>query len=90
MALGTTDNQGRFDNPALLLGDRLAQGSVYRLLADHGHELFDDDYFADLYENSKLDRPTVSPRVLATVVLLQSFEGLSDREATDRLGFDLR
>jgi Transposase domain (DUF772) len=28
--------------------------------------------------------------VLATVILLQNFEGLSDREATDRLGADLR
>ena len=32
-------------------------------------------------------RPT---RVLATVMLLQAFEGLSDREATDRLEVDLR
>ena len=29
-------------------------------------------------------------RILATVMILQAFEGLFDREATDRLGFDLR
>lgn len=29
-------------------------------------------------------------RVVATVMLLQSLEGLSDREAVDRLRFDLR
>ncbi len=29
-------------------------------------------------------------RVIATVMLLQAFEGLSDREACDRLTFDLR
>ncbi len=90
MALGTSDNQGTFDDPALLLGDRLKLGSIYRLLSDQGHQLFGDDYFSDLYENSKLGRPTVPARVLATVMLLQSFEGLSDREATDRLEFDLR
>jgi hypothetical protein len=35
-------------------------------------------------------RPTVPARVMATVMLLQSFEGLSDREACDRLECDLR
>src|SRR4029453_646424 len=35
-------------------------------------------------------RPAVPARVLATVMVLQAFEGLSDREATDRLEVDLR
>ena len=35
-------------------------------------------------------RPTIAARVMATVMLLQAFEGLSDAEATDRLSFDLR
>lgn len=90
MALGSSDKQRRFDDPAALLGDRLVEGSLYRLLSDHGHRLFGDDYFADLYLTSKKGRPTVPARVLATVMLLQSFEGLSDREAVDRLGADLR
>src|SRR5262249_55769801 len=34
--------------------------------------------------------PTVLARVVATVMVLQSFEGLSDREACDRLEVDLR
>ena len=66
------------------------EGSIYRLLADHGHQLFGDDYFADLYEESVRGRPTIAARVMATVMLLQAFEGLSDAEATDRLSFDLR
>jgi hypothetical protein len=90
MALGTQQTQQRFENPRDLLGDRLKQGSIYRLLADHGHVMFPDDYFADLYSDSVKGRPTVPARVLATVMLLQAFEGLSDREACDRLGFDLR
>jgi hypothetical protein len=32
----------------------------------------------------------VPARVVATVMLLQAYEGLSDREACDRLAFDLR
>ena len=89
MALGTSQNQQRFENPRDLLGDRLVPGSLYRLLADHGHTMFPDDYFADLYSESVRGRPTVPARVMATAMLLQAFEGLSDREACDRLGFDL-
>jgi hypothetical protein len=73
-----------------VLGDRLRDGSIYKLLAEHGHEIFPDEYFADCYLNSPKGRPTVPARVLATVMLLQAFEGLSDREACDQLGFDLR
>jgi hypothetical protein len=90
MALGRAQVQQGFDDPRVLLGDRLREGSVYRLLADHGQVMFPDDYFADLYAESAKGRPTVAARVVATVMLLQAFEGLSDREATDRLEVDLR
>ena len=90
MALGVAVVEQRFENPREILGDRLREGSIYRLLADHGDRLFPDDYFADLYRVSARGRPTVPARVLATVMVLQAFEGLSDREATDRLEVDLR
>jgi hypothetical protein len=90
MALGKSDTQRRFDDPIAVLGDRLRDGSIYKLLAEHGHELFGDDYFADCYSGARDGRPTVPARILATVMILQAFEGLSDREAVDRLGFDLR
>lgn len=90
VALGCEDRQGRFDDVMLLVGDQLAGGSVYRVLAEHGAALFGDEYFADLFKRSTLGRPTVPARVVATVMLLQAFEGLSDREACDRLAFDLR
>ena len=90
VALGREDRQVRFDDVMLLLGDQLAEGGVYRLLAEHGDALFGDEYFADLFKRSTLGRPTVPARVVATVMLLQAYEGLSDREACDRLAFDLR
>src|SRR5438876_3868909 len=90
MALGAAVVQPRFENPREILGDRLREGSIYRLLADHGGRLFGDDYFGDLYKVSSRGRPTVPARVLATVMVLQAFEGLSDREAADRLEVDLR
>jgi hypothetical protein len=90
MALGRAHVQQGFDDPRALLGDRLREGSLYRLLADRGPVMFPDGYFADLYTGSVKGRPTVAARVVATVMLLQAFEGLSDREACDRLGVDLR
>jgi hypothetical protein len=87
MALGVAKVQARFEDPRLLLGDRLR--GVYRFLADFGGRLFGDDYFADMYGGSRRGRPTVPARVLATVMVLQAHEGLSDQEAVDRLERDL-
>ncbi len=88
MALGVAVVQQSFTSAGMLLGDRLK--GVYRLLAEHGDRLFPDDYFADVYKESRLGRPTVPARVLATVMVLQAQEGLSDQEACDRLECDLR
>src|SRR5215211_7171511 len=88
MALGVAPVEQRFESPGVLLGDRLR--GVYRLLAEHGDCLFPDDYFADSYTASRRGRPTVPARVLATVMVLQAQEGLSDQEACDHLECDLR
>ena len=77
----------RFENPRVLLGDRLR--GVYRFLADCGDWVFPVDYFADCYTDSRRGRPTIPARVLATVMVLQAHEGLSDQEAVDRLERDL-
>jgi Transposase domain (DUF772) len=90
MALGRAQVRQGFQDPRDLLGDRLREGSLYRLLADHGHDMFPDGYFADLYTGSVKGQPTIPARVVATVMVLQAFEGLSDREAADRLEVDLR
>jgi hypothetical protein len=90
MAVGKAQVQLRFDDAAALLGDRLPEGSVYHLLAREGQRLFPDDYFADLFTASAKGRPTIPARVVATTMLLQAHEGLSDREAVEHLAFDLR
>src|SRR5215471_12597120 len=63
MALGRAQVQQGFDDPRVLLGDRLREGSLYRLLADHGQVMFPDEYFADLYTESERGRPTVAAGV---------------------------
>ena len=62
--------------------------SIYRLLAEQGHLLFGDEKFSDLFDD--VGRKSVPPRVVATVMVMQRVEGLSDREAVDRFAFDLR
>jgi IS5 family transposase len=54
--------------------------SVAALLADHRHELFPDELFADLFPSGR-GRPSVPADVIASVMVLQALEGLSDRDA---------
>src|SRR5215203_5397826 len=69
--------------------DHVRRDSFYGFLASHRTELFHDEHFADLYclDNG---RPSVSPSLLATALLLQAYEGASDEEAKARADFDLR
>ena len=45
--------------------------------------------FADLFPSGR-GRPSVPPEVMASVIVLQTLHGLSDREAVDAVTFDLR
>jgi hypothetical protein len=69
--------------------DHVGRDSFYGFLALHREELFCDEDFADLYcpDNG---RPSVPPSLLATALLLQAYEGISDEEAKARADFDLR
>jgi hypothetical protein len=53
---------------------------VYAFLADHRHELFPPELLADLVHRGGR-HPCVPAEVIATVMVLQAPEGLSDREA---------
>jgi Transposase DDE domain/Transposase domain (DUF772) len=63
-------------------------GSVYAFLADHRHELFPAELFADLMVQGR-SHPSVPTQVVATVMVLQALEGLSDREAISALRRDI-
>lgn len=68
--------------------DRVSEKSIYGLLYRESHRLFPDEAFADLFAD--IGRASVPPRIVAVVMVLQRLEGLSDREAVDRITFDLR
>ena len=53
---------------------------MHAFLADHRRELFPDELFADLFPSGR-GRPSVPADVIATVMVLQALEGLSDRDA---------
>jgi hypothetical protein len=63
-------------------------GSVYAFLADHRHQLFPPELFADLTRHGG-GHPSVPAEVIATVMVLQVLEGLSDREAISALRRDI-
>jgi hypothetical protein len=68
--------------------EALAENSIYALLHRERDRLFPDEMFADLF--SARGRRSVPPSVVATVMVLQRLECLSDREAVERYSFDAR
>jgi hypothetical protein len=62
--------------------------SVYAFLADHRQQLFPPGLFADLVVQGR-SHPSVPTQVVATVMVLQALEGLSDREAISALRRDI-
>ena len=70
-------------------GHLLEPGSVYAFLAQHRHRLFPAEMFTDLFPSGR-GRPSLPPEVVASVIVLQTLAGLSDREAAEAVTFDLR
>jgi hypothetical protein len=66
----------------------VGEKSVYALLQRERDQLFPDEMFEDLF--AERGRRSIPPCVVAVVMVLQKAEGLSDREAVERLSFDLR
>lgn len=58
--------------------------SVAALLADHRHEIFPDTLFADLFPSGR-GRPSVPADVIASVMVMQALDGLSDRDAASQV-----
>lgn len=87
--LGKRSLQVNLFTPETRLRKKIGEESFYVFLADHRHELFSDDDFAMLYCKDN-GRNSVPPSLLATALILQTFDRTSDQEATDRARFDQR
>jgi hypothetical protein len=88
MSLGRTPDTKHLFHSSEELCELVPWASLYAVLFRESRRLFPDDMFADLY--GVRGRPSVPARILAVVMVLQRFEGLSDREAVDRFAFDVR
>ena len=75
---------GELLDAAALCAHLVPEGSVHAFLAEHRRRLFPDDMFTDLF-TSKRGCPSVPADVIATVMVLQALEGLSDRETVRQL-----
>src|SRR6266567_1437000 len=72
-----------------LYGEFVGQRTFYGFLASQRGELFLDADFGELYCPNN-GRPSVPPSLLATALVLQAYDGVSDDEATRRAAFDLQ
>ena len=78
--LGKSDPNAELLDAAALCRHLVAEDSMHAFLADHRRDLFPDELFADLFPSGR-GRPSVPADVVATVMVLQALEGLSDRDA---------
>jgi Transposase DDE domain/Transposase domain (DUF772) len=86
---GEADRQRELLDVESVAGHLLPEGSVFAFLAEHRHRLFPAEMFADLFPSGR-GRPSIPPEVVASVIVLQTLHGYSDREAADAVTFDLR
>jgi Transposase DDE domain/Transposase domain (DUF772) len=89
VALGIASQQlDLLDAVTRFCGEALPANSIFAFLHEHRDVLFPDAMFTDLFAG--VGRRSVPPSVVASVMVLQRLEGLSDREASDRFTFDAR
>ena len=83
-----TDQRGLFEADHLYL-DYVGRNSFYGFLACQRGQLFNDKEFAEFYCLNN-GRDSVPPSMLATALLLQTHDKVSDDEAKARADFDIR
>jgi hypothetical protein len=71
------------------VGHLVPAGSVFAFLAEHRHEVFPPELFADLFPNGT-GRPSLPCEVAASVLVLQTLQDLSDRDAVAAVRCDIR
>lgn len=87
--LGRESRQRSLFGAGLSVEPLLTPGSFYEVLYRDVDRLIRDEDFAACYDNTT-GRPSVPPSRMAKLLLLQTYEDLSDRAALDRMAFDLR
>jgi len=77
-----------FDGDQIYL-DHVGRNTFYAFMARERHQLFRDEDFAGLY-HERWGRPSVPPSTLCVALVLQTYAGCSDQEASERAAYDQR
>ena len=88
--LGRRSDQGSFFEADTQYLESVGKESFYGFLAGLRGQLFGDEEFATFYDKLGRGRPSVPPSLLATALLLQTYDRVSDEEAKQRADFDVR
>jgi len=87
--LGREGEQRSFFDAGFAVEGLLEPDSFYEALHRLGPRLVTDEDFVDCYDTTT-GRPSVPPGRMFKLLLLQGYEGLSDRQTIERMAFDLR
>jgi len=72
-----------------MVGQLVAEGSVFAFLAEHRRELFPESFIADLF-TSGTGRPSLPADLIGSVLVLKELYDLSDPQTAEAVRFDLR
>jgi len=87
--LGKEEKQTSFFDTGFACAHLIKKNSFYAKMREHADSIISDDDFADIYCLNN-GRPSVPPARLAKVLILQHYEGLSDREVLQMLRFNIQ
>src|SRR5579884_326630 len=87
--IGQRSAQAGLFDAGNVFGIDLDPDTFYGQLAQVSRSLFSDEQFAGFYSDRN-GRPSVPPSLLALTLLMQEYAGVSDLEAVERTGVDLR
>jgi len=87
--LGKEDRQISFFDTGFVCAHLIDKKSFYAKMHDCADKIITDDDFADIYclDNG---RPSVPPARITKVLILETYEDISDREALEMLRFNIK
>jgi transposase len=86
--LGKEERQVSFFDTGFACAHLIKKNSFYAKMREHADSIISDNDFADIYCLNN-GRPSVPPARLAKVLILQHYEGLSDREVLQMLRLNI-
>jgi len=87
--LGKEDRQTSFFDTGFACSHLIDKKSFYAKMRERADKIITDDEFADIYCLNN-GRPSVPPARLTKVLILETYENLSDREALEMLRFNIK